>query len=232
MGSVTEEQLVQMVRDFIEAESSEQVPTSDNSLSYQNHNPTCLLTLQQILRETTDIEVEVLQKILKHLKSVEFANDPTNLKKLIVVKLKMDGYEASLCKTSWDFTFDRCNSFQFSGDYEYVDVMVGEKGGVIERRLMVDIDFKSQFELAKPTREYKELRDTLPCVFVGTEEKLAKLNSLLCSAAKESLKEKGFHIPPWRKVTYMQSKWLSKNCEKKYPSYMSNVDLESTQMNI
>lgn len=92
---------------------------------------------------------------------------------------------------------------------------MGEKNGVVTpTRLIVDLDFRSQFELAKPTRAYKELSDLLPCVFVGTEAKLINIISLLCSAAKESLKEKGLHIPPWRKATYMQSKWLSKNCKK------------------
>ena len=81
-------------------------------------------------------------------------------------------------------------------------------------RLIVDVDFRSQFELAKPTAAYKELTDILPCVFVGTETKLSQIVSLLCCAAKESLKEKGFYVPPWRKASYMQSKWLSKDCEK------------------
>jgi len=81
-------------------------------------------------------------------------------------------------------------------------------------RLILDMDFRSQFELARPTQTYKELINTLPSVFIGTEERLDKIISLLCSAAKESFKEKGLHIPPWRKAKYMQSKWLSKNCKK------------------
>ncbi|KAJ1411089.1 hypothetical protein SESBI_21446 [Sesbania bispinosa] len=245
MSSLTEEQLIQMVRDFIESES-DSLPTP-NSLC-QNHipSPRCLtLTLQEILWETTDIEVEVLQQILKHSRNVKLSVDhanANNLKKLVVMKLKLDGYEASLCRTSWDSSLGRCkckgrlldpsttlffNSaflILFRGDYEYVEVMVGET------RLIVDMDFRSQFELAKPTREYKELTDTLPRVFVGTEPKLTKIISLLCSAAKESLKEKGFHVPPWRKLSYMQSKWLSKNCKK--ISFTSNLELGLAEMNI
>lgn len=73
----------------------------------------------------------------------------------------------------------------------------------------MDIDFKSQFEVARPTRTYKELTDILPTVFVGSESKLNSIISILCSAAKQSLKERGLHFPPWRTATYMQSKWLS-----------------------
>lgn len=76
-------------------------------------------------------------------------------------------------------------------------------------RLIVDIDFRSQFELARPTQHYRELTDSVPVIFVGTENTLCKITSLLCSAAKQSLREKGLHVPPWRTTTYMQSKWLS-----------------------
>ena len=81
-------------------------------------------------------------------------------------------------------------------------------------RLVVDIDFRSQFELARPTPAYKQLTDTLPNIFVGTEDKLIKIISILCSAAKQSLKERGLHLPPWRTSSYMQSKWLSSSHKK------------------
>jgi uncharacterized protein (TIGR01615 family) len=105
---------------------------------------------------------------------------------------------------------------QFSGDYEYIDVMVRDNNNGDEKptRLIVDIDFRSHFELARPTATYKEITNTIPSVFVGTEEKLKNIISLLCSAAEQSLKDRGLHIPPWRKATYMQSKWLSQDCKK------------------
>lgn len=66
--------------------------------------------LQEILWETTDAEAEVLQQIFKHAKSVEFDvgdnHHHADSKKLVVMKLKLDGYDASLCKTSWDSTSD------------------------------------------------------------------------------------------------------------------------------
>lgn len=103
-------------------------------------------------------------------------------------------------------------AFTFTGDYEYIDVMMKESNGSV--RLIVDIDFRSQFELARPTQAYQDLSNSLPSIFVGTEEKLNDIISLLCAAAKQSLKEKGLHVPPWRKASYMHSKWLSHNCKK------------------
>ncbi|KAK1551028.1 hypothetical protein Q3G72_028843 [Acer saccharum] len=95
-----------------------------------------------------------------------------------------------------------------------------QKEKLLLTRLIVDMEFRSQFEVARPTRGYKELINTLPVIFVGTEEKLNKIICLLCPASNQSLKEKGLHIPPWRSDTYMQSKWLSKNFKR--VSFSSN----------
>lgn len=93
-------------------------------------------------------------------------------------------------------------------------MMIKDNDVETPKRVIIDLDFKSQFEVARPTESYRELIDSLPCIFVGGEEKLRKIISLLCSEAKLSLKERGLHVPPWRKFGYMQSKWLSDNCSK------------------
>ncbi|KAK9944059.1 hypothetical protein M0R45_009644 [Rubus argutus] len=208
MGSVTEEELVQMVRDFIEFSESVPLPNSLSSPKPQSKS----LTLQEIIWKATDHENEILEKISNYLRDMgSMMDQPKKMKnKWVVMKLKMDGYEASLCKTSW------VSSIKLpKGDYEYVDVMVrDDKNGGMLTRLIVDMDFKSEFELARPTQSYKELQDILPNIFVGTEKKLDEVISLVCSAAKKSLKKMGLHVPPWRKATYMQSKWLSKDCKK------------------
>lgn len=114
------------------------------------------------------------------------------------------------------FSFLGTQVFQFTGNYEYVEVLMRDKklNGGVPTRLIVDMDFRSQFEVARPTRAYKELIDALPSIFVGTEKKLKEIVSLLCPACRKSLKETGLHIPPWRSASYMQSKWLSTNCKK------------------
>lgn len=208
-----EKRLSEIIRDYIELESPN--PTcyfSWKSLEdpHTNYN----LSLQEILENVTVSEAEIMGKILFYLGDLE----PTEkLKKWIVMRLGVDLYEASLCATSW-VTTSRCPSvFKFTDEYEYIEVMIKkdeENRGSTEERLIVDIDFRSQFELARPTPTYETLSNSLPSVFVGNEEKLEKIITLLCSAAKESLRERGLHIPPWRKLSYMHSKWLSKNCKK------------------
>ncbi|KAL6209277.1 hypothetical protein ACLB2K_020219 [Fragaria x ananassa] len=165
----------------------------------------------EILWSATDHENEILDKISIYLRDIgSMIDQPKNLKnKWVVMKLKVDGYEGSLCKTSW------VSSIKLpKDDYEYVDVMMKDNNSIKVARLIVDMDFKSQFEVARPTPSYKELKDILPDIFVGSEEKLDKVISLVCRAANKSLKKMGLHVPPWRKATYMQSKWLSKDCKK------------------
>ncbi|XP_021284100.1 uncharacterized protein LOC110416428 [Herrania umbratica] len=145
---------------------------------------------------------------MSHFADIGTAGHQTNnLKKLVVMKLRNDGYEASFCKSSWV-----CTSSHHKGGYEYIDVMVVENGR--PKMVIADMEFRSQFELARPTVTYKEMINDLLLIFVGTEEKLNMIIPLLCSAAKRSLKENGLHVPPWRKPAYMRSKWLSKNYKK------------------
>ncbi|XP_062098952.1 uncharacterized protein LOC133804847 [Humulus lupulus] len=221
MESITEEQLIQMVRDFIESESSApqiSVSSSESHIdSDHHHQPSNIDTLEEMIwRETTDVEVEILEKILMYMRNMgSLIIEPKNLKKWVVLRLKMDGYEASLCKTTWVSFPGRAK-----GNYEFVDVITNGT------RVIIDMEFRSQFELARPTQSYTKLIEALPSFFIGTEEKLGNVVTLLCSAAKESLKESGLHIPPWRKATYMLPKWFSENCKKVSFSPNSNSTIE------
>nr|GMD55988.1 uncharacterized protein LOC109184781 [Ipomoea batatas]GME11308.1 uncharacterized protein LOC109184781 [Ipomoea batatas]GME11312.1 uncharacterized protein LOC109184781 [Ipomoea batatas] len=228
--------LSQMVRNFIELdESSSSFPCANNNPSdywtlqveFFDQNPTTFLSLQEILESVTDSEAEILGKILFYWREVRNL-EAEKLRKWIVSRLRMDDYEASLCTTSWVTTFGRPSAFRFRDCYEYIDVMMksDSNNGGESLRLIVDTDFRSQFELGRPTQAYKELSNSLPTIFVGTEDKLHSIISLLCAAAKQSLKENGLHVPPWRKASYMHSKWLSENCKKSSfspPLHMTHI---------
>lgn len=103
-----------------------------------------------------------------------------------------------------------------TGAYEYIDVIIqGE-------RLIIDIDFRSEFEIARSTKTYKSILQTLPYIFVGKADRLQKIISIISEAAKQSLKKKGMHIPPWRKADYIKAKWLS-------PHPRSHAKIETNQ---
>ncbi|XP_038984252.1 uncharacterized protein LOC108511650 isoform X2 [Phoenix dactylifera] len=225
MGVSEEEMLVQMVHDFIESDTSSMptsIPSSSQAISLHHHT---YLILEGMIRSATDAEMEVFEKALKYVREMGEERKKSCVKKRLMMKLRMDGYQASLCRSSWVTTLE-CPG----GDYEYIDIVMAEENGA-SCRLIVDIDFRSQFELARPTSAYTKLSNILPQIFVGKEEKLKRVVSLLCSAAQQSLKERGLHIPPWRKSSYMQSKWLS-CCHKAssipYPNILSTKDLAQT----
>ncbi|KAL4012902.1 hypothetical protein IC575_025047 [Cucumis melo] len=228
MGSLEEEKLAQMVDDFIESvdHHHHQSPTSSFPLS-SNSNSHCLFTLKEILGNGTKEEEEVGESVMKHLRRWKTSSDANSsktnsLRKWLVMKLKMEGYDSShLSHTSW-VTSMGCPA----GDYEYIEMrMKGE-------RLIIDIEFKAQFEVARATEEYKQLTKALPSVFVGSEEKVKRIISVLCSAAKQSLKKSGLHIPPWRTSTYMHAKWLLLHLHHHSNHHINYIPTNNININI
>lgn len=90
-------------------------------------------------------------------------------------------------------------------------------------RLIIDIDFRSEFEIARSTGTFKAILQFLPYIFVGKSDRLCQIVAAVSEAAKQSLKKKGMHVPPWRKAEYMLAKWLSASCTRANPSPNSTV---------
>jgi hypothetical protein len=63
---------------------------------------------QDILLEATDIETQLLDKVLMYVRGM---GEPNSLKEWVVMRLQVDGYEASLCKTSWVSSFGHKGTF-------------------------------------------------------------------------------------------------------------------------
>uniref|UniRef100_A0ACD5V0Q7 Uncharacterized protein n=1 Tax=Avena sativa TaxID=4498 RepID=A0ACD5V0Q7_AVESA len=76
-------------------------------------------------------------------------------------------------------------------------------------RLIVEVDFRSEFEVARSTKAYRAVLQALPSLFVGTPDRLGQIVAVAAEAARQSLNKKGLHFPPWRKPEYMRAKWLS-----------------------
>ncbi|KAF7068211.1 hypothetical protein CFC21_073986 [Triticum aestivum] len=113
--------------------------------------------------------------------------------------LRALGYDAAVCKSRWEKT----PSYP-AGEHEYIDAVVGDGA-----RLIVEVHFRSEFEVARSTKAYRAALQALPPLFVGTSDRLGKIVSVVAEAARQSMKKKGLHFPPWRKPEYMRAKWLS-----------------------
>lgn len=76
--------------------------------------------------------------------------------------------------------------------------------------MIIELNFRAEFEMARSSQEYLKLVAKLPEVFVGKVERLRNLVKILCGACKQGMKEKKMYVAPWRKYKYMQAKWQGK----------------------
>ncbi|KAK4434065.1 hypothetical protein Salat_0569200 [Sesamum alatum] len=141
-----------------------------------------------------------------------------DLRKIVTDGLIALGYNASVCKSKWD----KSSSIP-AGEYEYIDVIMECE------RVIVDVDFRSEFEIARSTSNYKAILQCLPCIFVGKTDRLLQILSIVSEAARQSLKKKGMHIAPWRKAEYMKSKWLSPHTRITQPKSTSPPEHDAVE---
>uniref|UniRef100_A0A1J3G8C4 Uncharacterized protein n=1 Tax=Noccaea caerulescens TaxID=107243 RepID=A0A1J3G8C4_NOCCA len=115
------------------------------------------------------------------------------------------GHNAAICKTKW-----KTSGGLTAGNHEFIDVIHTPSASASSQsvRYIVDLDFASQFQIARPTAQYARVLQSLPAVFVGRGNDLKRILRLVCDAARMSLKSRGLTLPPWRKNRYMQTRWL------------------------
>ncbi|CAA7014004.1 unnamed protein product [Microthlaspi erraticum] len=118
------------------------------------------------------------------------------------------GYDCVISKSKW-----RSSQDIPAGEHEYIEIVdrSGSKKG--DMRVVIELSFRAEFEIAKGGEEYKRLISRLPEVYVGKTERLRSLIKILCMAGKKCLRDKKMHMAPWRKHKYMQAKWLG-TCDR------------------
>ncbi|KAL8057954.1 hypothetical protein ABFX02_04G217500 [Erythranthe guttata] len=157
--------------------------------------------IKPIVVDRTDVFRNVLEAhVLKAVQAFACVkSDQRVLRRNVMVFLRGYGYNAAICKTKWE----SCGGLT-AGNYEFVDVLEKDSSA----RYFVDLDFASEFEIARPTNSYERLVQCLPRVFVGKTESLKLILRAVSDAARRSLKSRDLHLPPWRKHRFMQNKWL------------------------
>ncbi|XP_022930615.1 uncharacterized protein LOC111437023 [Cucurbita moschata] len=117
-------------------------------------------------------------------------------------RLRIAGFNCAMCKSKWRSTSDVP-----SGEHSYLEVLENSSSRRGEIRVVIELNFRSEFEMARASEEYNKLIRRLPEVFVGKSERLWSLIKILCAAAKRCTTEKKMHLAPWRKQKYVQLKW-------------------------
>ncbi|CAI9771296.1 unnamed protein product [Fraxinus pennsylvanica] len=155
-------------------------------------------TLKSLVPCASVVERNLLADLSKMVEKNKTCKRKDGLRKIVTDGLVALGYDASICKSKWE----KSSSIP-AGEYVYIDVIAeGE-------RLIIDIDLRSEFEIARSTSSYKVILQSLPNIFVGKPDRLLQIVSIVSEAARQSLKRKGMHIAPWRRTEYIKSKWFS-----------------------
>lgn len=87
--------------------------------------------------------------------------------------------------------------------------MVNHSSTGSSERLIIDIDFRSHFEIARAVQSYDRILNSLPVVYVGSLTRLKQFLQVMVDAARSSLKQNSMPLPPWRSLAYLQAKWQS-----------------------
>lgn len=173
-----------------------------------------LKTLQDLSRPTNNMERKLLADVV--LTANEAWSDSENvcstesvdctrgcLRRAVMSRLRALGYNAAVCKSRWDHS----RGFP-GGDYEYLDVTLDGTLNAKDR-FLVDIDFRGQFQIARPTQQFTVTLQAIPTIYVGRADRLQKIVEIMTDATRKSLKRRTMHLPPWRKAEYMRAKWMS-----------------------
>ncbi|KAL0442754.1 UNVERIFIED_CONTAM: hypothetical protein Slati_1998100 [Sesamum latifolium] len=130
------------------------------------------------------------------------------LMQVVCLRLQNSGFNTAICKSKW-----RSSPDIPSGEHTFLDVLDNSNPKKGEVRVIIELNFRAEFEMARANEEYDKLVKRLPEIFVGKIERLLSLLKIVCAAAKKCMKEKKMHMGPWRKHRYMQAKWL-RTCER------------------
>ncbi|KAG6533542.1 uncharacterized protein LOC121979416 isoform X1 [Zingiber officinale] len=144
-------------------------------------------------------ERNLLADASKIMEKAKNSKGKEECRRIVVEGLQSLGYNAAICKSKWD----KNPSFP-AGEYDYIDVVIDGS-----ERILVDVDFRPEFEIARSTKSYRAVLHHLPLLFVGRPDRLQHIVAVVSEAARQSLKKKDLHVPPWRKPDYMRAKWIS-----------------------
>ena len=82
--------------------------------------------------------------------------------------------------------------------------------GRVEEKTIIEPNFREQFAVARPSREYQTFYDSIPEFFVGSMHNLTRAVKLICSEISRSFEQGKLHVPAWRKRGSLISKWQPK----------------------
>ncbi|KAJ4732539.1 DUF506 family protein [Rhynchospora pubera] len=146
-----------------------------------------------------DLEVDRIRTEVERAIRVAGSGPDSRFKKRVVTLLQQRGFDAGLCKSSWEQSEGLP-----TGYHKYIDVITSDKS-----RYIIETNLASYFEIARPSDDYMRLMKRLPTLFIGRPDHLKSVVRVMSNAAIESIKTAGMHVPPWRRKEFVLAKWFS-----------------------
>ncbi|XWS54170.1 hypothetical protein CRYUN_Cryun10bG0066600 [Craigia yunnanensis] len=153
--------------------------------------------LQATLYRTTSLESRIRQATREALREIDVmgvqcpcrkpvAGSCRNcLQRELSICLQNIGFNCNICKSKW-----RSSHEIPSGEHTYLEVLDKSTPNKGEVRVVIELNFRAEFEMARANEDYNKLIARLPELLVGKAERLKALIKILCSAAKKCMKEK------------------------------------------
>ncbi|KAJ1443197.1 hypothetical protein SESBI_00483 [Sesbania bispinosa] len=163
-------------------------------LSVAQHESDLISVVHSLIRSMNESNLQIMNSGPCYASCIRF---------YLVKLMRLSGYDAGVCASKW-----QGSGKVPGGDHEYIDVMVNNNAGSSER-LIIDIDFRSHFEIARAVDSYNRILNSLPVVYVGSMTRLKQFLGIMEEATRSSLKQNSMPLPPWRSLAYLQAKWQS-----------------------
>ncbi|KAL3838418.1 hypothetical protein ACJIZ3_023009 [Penstemon smallii] len=229
-GGESEHDLAMLVNEFLEngySDGTESIYSSDSDSGIAD--AALLAHKISYIKIATDQYEQDLFSVVNSLvlsiseRDLRVSNlDPCNascIRFALVKLLRLSGYDAAVCISRWQKS-DKV----LGGDHEYIDIVHCNETGTTDR-LIIDVDFRSHFEIARAVDSYDRILNSLPVIYVGSFTKLQQFLEVMAEAAISSLKQNSMPLPPWRSYAYLEAKWQSPYQRKFKPD---KLNLKST----
>ncbi|CAK9171557.1 unnamed protein product [Ilex paraguariensis] len=208
----SEHDLAVMVSDFLENGSSGGTESrwssdSDSGFCDLAHLADKISYYKKSVDQYVSDLLSVVNSLMLSIKGIDLhtvKSGPCNascIRFSLVKLLRFSGFDAAVCASKW-----QGSGKVPGGDHEYIDVVNYNDTGSSER-FIIDIDFRSHFEIARAVHTYDYILNSLPVVYVGSLTKLNQFLQVMVEAARSSLKQNSMPLPPWRSLAYLQAKW-------------------------
>ncbi|KAI9387633.1 hypothetical protein POPTR_010G203700v4 [Populus trichocarpa] len=210
----SEHDLALMVSDFLENGCSSGADSrcssdSDSGLSDLHHLGDKISFYKRTVAQYESDLLSIVHSLVQLIKESDLhhvKSGPCNASCInfsLVKLLRLSGYDAAVCASKW-----QGSGKVPRGDHEYIDVVNCINGGSSER-VIIDVDFRSHFEIARAVDSYDRILKSLPVIYVGSLTRLKLYLQVMADAARSSLKQNSMPLPPWRSLAYLQAKWHS-----------------------